>query len=114
MLEKLQDSAGLRPTTSFALKAMDIAVHQQKEFQRTAVEIRARQEQEEAERQRRAEEEAHRKAQQEGALRSHDSQSAVEVSVSSSSVGDLSAGSSGNANAGEQLGQRGFAVDVKA
>jgi len=100
MLERLQNSVDPRPTANFALTAMDTAIRQQREFEKTAEEIRVRQEQEEVARQ--------RKARQAEEARSHTSEQkkhAVDVVVGSSS--------SGGAGADSQPDQRGIAVDVK-
>ncbi len=94
MLERLQNSVDPRPN-SVALTAFDTAIRQQEVFEETAGEIRAKQAQEKAERQQKVREEERRATENSG--------HAVDVFVSDS----------GNTVAGEQLDQRGTAVDVK-
>lgn len=95
MLERLEKSVDPRPN-SVALTALDTAIRQQQVFEETAADIRARQAQEKAERQQKVREEEDRMSQNSG--------HAVDVFVSDSE----------DAIAGDQLDQRGIAVDVKA
>ncbi|NQV45584.1 MAG: hypothetical protein HQ501_11800 [Rhodospirillales bacterium] len=102
MLEKLNDSVDTRPTGNFALHAMDVAVHQQRDTQEAARQAREQQEQEDQQRKIERQQKA-----QERSAQARDSSHAVDIVVP-----DFS--SSENTGADVQSSERGFAVDVKA